>query len=82
MSVPPAPADAATEPAIALTVTAGGLTWHVQAGTDNDEMSTASRTSKTFCLAGDDGGYLVGYNGSAWSKARQNLSNGELVSIS
>jgi len=80
--VPPAPAEAASEPAIALTVTAGGLTWHVQAGTDNDEMLTASCTSKTFCLAGDDGGYVVGYDGSSWSKAHQNLSNGELVSVS
>jgi hypothetical protein len=77
-----APAHAASEPAVALTISAGGLTWHVQAGTDNDEMLTVSCTSETFCLAGDDGGYVVGYNGYSWSKTGQNLSNGELVSIS
>jgi hypothetical protein len=82
LSAPSSPPPAASEPAVALTVSAGGLTWHVQAGTDDDEMSTASCTSKTFCLAGDVGGYVVDYNGSSWSKARQNLSNGELVSVS
>jgi len=80
LSVPALIGTVAT-PGVAATATTS-LTWSTPVDIDgSNDLSSVSCASSSFCVAVDDGGYALIYNGSSWSTP-QEIDNNPLESVS
>jgi hypothetical protein len=61
---------------------AAGLTWRAYMSADSNEVLSVSCRYSTFCLAGDDTGDIVEFNGVSWQTASTALSSGQVNSVS